>query len=220
MMICDATPTPNKHPHSLRQLLLLQRNYIEKTTIVWSLSSFFCFMLLPRSSSILFGLAICNPAFQCATAFTTTTATTAFKVVSTRLYMASSSSSSSPKKTFVDAVSAAASESVGRTMELVTTSGGGFSGGGGASTSALLEEATNTKYFCKSATGALALAMLSAEYEGVKAMSDTYTIQVPTPIAFGKFETTGQAFALFEYLELCGGGSHYELGVMLAKVSE
>ena len=60
--------------------------------------------------------------------------------------------------------------------------------------------------------------MLRAEYEGVKAMSETGTIQVPTPIAFGEFEKTGQGFALFEYLNFCGGGSQFELGVHLAKM--
>jgi fructosamine-3-kinase len=119
--------------------------------------------------------------------------------------------------TFVDAVSAAASEALGRKIELVSTTGGGAAGGGGASTSALLDKETNTKYFLKSARGELD--MLRGEYEGVKAMSETGTIQVPTPIAFGEYEKTGQAFVLFEYLNFCGGGSPYELGVMLAKVS-
>eukprot|EP00536_Pseudo-nitzschia_multiseries_P013918 jgi/Psemu1/298597/fgenesh1_pm.631_\ len=64
--------------------------------------------------------------------------------------------------------------------------------------------------------------MLRAEYEGVKAMSDTHTIRVPTPIACGEQEGTGQAFALFEYLEFCGGGSigQFELGVALAKMHQ
>ncbi len=110
----------------------------------------------------------------------------------------------------------AASEALGRTVELVTTSGGGYSGGGGASTSALVDKETNTKYFLKSARNGYD--MLRAEYEGVKAISDTNTIQVPTPIASGQFDKTGQGFVLFEYLEFCSGGSQYELGVMLAKM--
>jgi hypothetical protein len=132
---------------------------------------------------------------------------------------------SSTESLFVDAVSAAASQSLGRTVELVSTRGGGYAGGGGASTSALLDKATDTKYFLKSAYGELD--MLRAEYEGVKAMSETNTIQVPTPIAFGQHvkdggsnnNNNGQAFVLFEYLEFCGGGNQYELGVQLAKVS-
>jgi fructosamine-3-kinase len=79
-----------------------------------------------------------------------------------------------------------------------------------------LDKITNQKYFVKSARGGLE--MLRAEYEGVKAMSDTRTIQVPTPVAFGQHEATRQAFAVFEYLEFCGGGSQYELGVNLAKM--
>ena len=59
--------------------------------------------------------------------------------------------------------------------------------------------------------------MLQAEYLGVKAMADTHTIQVPTPIAVGQHDQK-RAFVLFEYLEFCGGGSEFELGVQLAKV--
>lgn len=118
--------------------------------------------------------------------------------------------------TFNEAVSRAASEALGRTVELAPSTGGGYSGGGGATTSALEDKETGTKYFLKSARNGLD--MLRAEYEGVKAMSETQSIQVPTPIAFGEFEKTGQGFALFEYLNFCGGGSQYELGVMLAKM--
>jgi fructosamine-3-kinase len=119
-------------------------------------------------------------------------------------------------ETFLDAMSQAASEALGRKVELVATSGGGATGGGGASTSAVLDKMTNTKYFVKSARGELK--MLRAEYEGVKAMAVTNTIQVPTPIAYGEYAPTNQAFVLFEYLKFCGGGSQYDLGVMLAKV--
>lgn len=124
----------------------------------------------------------------------------------------------SPIASFTEAVSDAASKALGKKVELVSTSGGGYSGGGGATTSALVDKETNTKYFLKSARNGLA--MLRAEYEGVKAMADTGAIQVPTPIAFGEFEKTGQGFALFEYLEFCGSGgaSQYELGVNLAKM--
>jgi hypothetical protein len=180
-------------------------------------------LVVPRWSSFsLFALTICNPAVQCAVnAFSKN----APNVIQNRgslhrrgpLYMSSTSSSLPESSTFLDAVSAAASEALGRNVELVATSGGGFAGGGGASTSALLDKVTDTKYFLKSARGGLD--MLRGEYEGVKAMSETGSIQVPTPIAFGEYETTGQAFVLFDYLIFCGGGSQYELGVMLAKVS-
>ena len=129
------------------------------------------------------------------------------------LFMSSSSSSA---KSLIDAMSSAASESLGRKVELETASGGGYAGGGGASTSAVVDKLTDTKYFVKSASGGFD--MLRAEYEGVKAMSNTNTIQVPTPIAFGEYEKTNQGFAIFEYLNFCGGGSQYELGVQLAKV--
>eukprot|EP00980_Cylindrotheca_fusiformis_P001245 scaffold332_cov117-Cylindrotheca_fusiformis.AAC.5 len=62
------------------------------------------------------------------------------------------------------------------------------------------------------------LDMLMAEYLGVQEMADSNTIMVPTPIAFGEHAQTGQAFCIFEYLELCGGGNQFELGVKLAKV--
>ena len=123
--------------------------------------------------------------------------------------------------TFLDTVSAAASKAVGKEIKLKSTSGGGASGGGGATTGALLDPETNTKYFLKSARNGYN--MLMAEYEGVKAMADTSTIRVPTPIAFGKHDespSNSRAFVLFEYLEFCGGGSsgQYDLGVALAKM--
>ena len=100
---------------------------------------------------------------------------------------------SSNAETFVDAMSAVASEALGRQVEFESASGGGYGGGGGASTSAVVDKQTGTKYFVKSARGGLD--MLRAEYEGVKAMSDTNTIQVPTPIAFGEYGRTNQGFA-------------------------
>ena len=120
--------------------------------------------------------------------------------------------------TFLDTVSTAASETLGREVKLTPTTGGGASGGGGASTGALLDAETDTRYFLKSARNGYD--MLRAEYEGVKAMSETSTIRVPKPIAFGRHEANDQAFALFEYLEFCGSGpgGQYELGVALAKM--
>ena len=61
--------------------------------------------------------------------------------------------------------------------------------------------------------------MLRAEYMGVKEMSETNTIRVPKPIAFGVYEDRNQAFAVFEYLNFGGrGGSQYELGKQLAQM--
>jgi fructosamine-3-kinase len=133
--------------------------------------------------------------------------------VSRKLMMSSSSSSS-----FLDTVSNAASEALGKDIQLVSTIGGGASGGGGATTGAVLDKNTNTKYFIKSTSARNGYDMLRAEYEGVKAMSNTNTIRVPTPITFGTYKETNQSFVLFEYLEFCGGGSQYELGVALAKM--
>jgi len=115
-----------------------------------------------------------------------------------------------------DVMSTAVSEALGKPVTLVPTRGGGGSGGGGATTSAMVDKETGNKYFIKSARNKLD--MLMAEYLGVKAMSETNTIQVPTPVAFGEHEPTKQAFAIFEFLEFCSGGNQFELGVRLAKV--
>jgi fructosamine-3-kinase len=84
----------------------------------------------------------------------------------------------SSTETFVDAILATASELIGQKVELVSTTGDGSAGGGGASTSSLLNKEKNTKYFLKFACGELD--MLHAKNEGLKAMSKTGTIQVPT----------------------------------------
>jgi fructosamine-3-kinase len=123
-------------------------------------------------------------------------------------------SSRGSTETFLDALSSAVSTALGREVHLESTSGGGYSGGGGASTSAVRDPATSTKYFVKSATGGKN--MLRAEYLGVKAMSETNTVQVPTPIAYG--ESNGRAFVVFECLEFGGQGSQYELGQQLARM--
>lgn len=117
-------------------------------------------------------------------------------------------------ESYVQALSKAASESLGRTVHLQATQGGGVSGGGGASTSAVVDPATGTRYFVKAAAGAKQ--MLLAEYMGVKDMAKTNTIKVPAPVAFGEHGT--RAFCIFEYLEFCGGGSQYELGQHLARM--
>jgi|GEM_PF-3801164 len=115
-----------------------------------------------------------------------------------------------------EAMSAAASEALGKPVDFVATSGGGASGGGGATTSLVFDKNSGIKYFVESARNKLY--MLMAEYLGVKEMANTNTIQVPTPVAFGEHKQTGQAFAIFEFLELSRGGSQFELGVQLAKV--
>uniref|UniRef100_A0A7S4AXP1 protein-ribulosamine 3-kinase n=1 Tax=Pseudo-nitzschia australis TaxID=44445 RepID=A0A7S4AXP1_9STRA len=155
----------------------------------------------------------------------TTTATTTDRTTRVRLLMGGGAGGGGATTTFLDTVSNAASKTLGRNVRLEPTTGGGAAGGGGATTGAVLDKETNTRYFIKSARNGYA--MLRGEYEGVKAMSETLasstsTLRVPTPIAFGEHESTGQAFALFEYLEFCGGGSNgqYELGVALAKMHQ
>lgn len=113
----------------------------------------------------------------------------------------------------MDALSRAASEALGKPVKFKATSGGGYSGGGGASTSAV-EDEEGTKYFVKAASGGKD--MLRAEYLGVKDMSDTKTIRVPTPVCYGEYQN--RAFAVFEYLQFTGGGSQYELGQKLAQM--
>ena len=114
----------------------------------------------------------------------------------------------------MDVMSKAASEALGKPVTLKPTSGGGYSGGGGASTSAVADVDSGTKYFVKAASGGAD--MLRAEYLGVKEMSETNTIRVPTPVCFGEHQN--RAFALFEYLEFAGGGSQFELGQKLAQM--
>jgi len=125
-------------------------------------------------------------------------------------------------KTFLDSVSEACSSSLDREIKLVPARGGGASGGGGASVSAAIDESTGEKFFIKSASGGEK--MLKAEYLGVKEMSETNTIKVPKPIAFGIHKDITKkwgseiAFVAFEYLEFCGGGNEFELGQNLAKM--
>ena len=125
------------------------------------------------------------------------------------------------KNTPTESMSKAASEALGKPVEFVSTGGGGgLSGGGGATTSTIIDKLTDTKYFVKMARNKFD--MLYAEYLGVNEMYQTQTIKVPKPIAVGKHEQTNQAFCIFEYLEFVGGsrgGSQFQLGVELAKVS-
>ncbi len=123
--------------------------------------------------------------------------------------------------TLLETMSKACSKSIGQTVELEPASGGGSGGGGGASISAAVDKNTGIKYFIKKASLPSGSKMLKAEYEGVKAMAESNTIKVPNPIAFGEFhgEPRNMAFVVFEYLQFCGGGSQYELGQQLAKVS-
>jgi len=123
--------------------------------------------------------------------------------------------------TFLDSVSQACTESLGTEITLKPAMGGGASGGGGASVSAAVDSTTNTKYFIKSASASgNSSNMLRAEYLGVLHMHETNTIKVPRPIAFGEHHGPGRAiaFVVFEYLNFCGGGDQFELGVQLAKM--
>lgn len=113
----------------------------------------------------------------------------------------------------MDALSKAASEALGQSIELAPASGGGYSGGGGAQTSAVQDKA-GQKYFVKSAVGGND--MLRAEYLGIKDMFETHTIRVPRPISYGEYNN--RAFVIFEYLEFKGSGSQYELGQKLAQM--
>lgn len=121
----------------------------------------------------------------------------------------------------IDSMSQACSAHLNRNVALKPASGGGSSGGGGASVSAAIDEITGQKYFIKSASvSGGGNKMLLAEYMGVKEMSETNTIKVPKPIAFGEHHGAGRhiAFVVFEYLEFCGGGSGFELGQNLAQM--
>lgn len=135
---------------------------------------------------------------------------------STQLAMSSSSSSSPSTYTYMGVLSKAASKALGRQVNLQSTSGAGASGGGGASTQAVHDTVTNTKYFVKAARNNLD--MLRAEYLGVKAMAESKTIKVPTPVVFGEYPQGNRAFVIFEWLEFTSGGSQYELGQQLAKM--
>ena len=140
---------------------------------------------------------------------------------STHLTM-TSSSDSSKTETFMEYMSKACSEALSRPVKLEPARGGGASGGGGASTSAAVDSLTDTKYFIKAASASGGGGdMLRAEYMGVKEMSESETIKVPAPIAYGIHDSglmRSRAFVVFEYLNFCGGGSGYELGKQLAKV--
>jgi fructosamine-3-kinase len=135
-------------------------------------------------------------------------------------------SASSSSISLLDAISEACSKSLGREVKLEPASGGGFSGGGGAQTSAATDTMSPTgedKYFIKSAPSSSGGGkMLKAEYMGVKEMSDTNTIKVPKPVAYGEGAgpMCNSAFVVFEYLNLGGGGaggsSQRELGRQLA----
>jgi len=93
------------------------------------------------------------------------------------------------------------------------TGGSGFGGGGGAAVGNVVDKATGTRYFTKS-TGLQGYNMLNAEYEGLRAMAETNTIKVPTPIAKGT--SANNAFAIFEYLNFGGGGSMKQMAEDLA----
>mmetsp|Transcript_19226 Transcript_19226/g.29148 ORF Transcript_19226/g.29148 Transcript_19226/m.29148 type:complete len:372 (-) Transcript_19226:66-1181(-) len=121
----------------------------------------------------------------------------------------------------LESMSRACSDTLGREVNLETSRGGGASGGGGASISAATDSNTGEKYFIKSASASGGGSnMLYAEYIGVKKMSETNTIKVPEPIAFGEHHGAPRDinFVVFEYLEFSGGGNGRELGQDLAKM--
>lgn len=123
-------------------------------------------------------------------------------------------------KSYMDVLSEAASEALGRSVSFKPTSGGGGSGGGGATTSAVVDENTSKKYFVKSA-GIGKFDMLHAEYVGCREMANTGTLRVPIPVAFGRYQQASRSFVIFEYLEFCGsGGGAYQrtLGKQLAQM--
>jgi len=125
--------------------------------------------------------------------------------------------SSSSTETYMDVLSRAASEALGRPINLEATAGAGAAGGGGATTQAVLDKASNQKFFVKAARNNFD--MLKAEYLGIKAMADSNTIKVPTPVAFGEYLQGNRAFVIFEWLEFTrSGGSQYELGQQLARM--
>jgi len=117
-------------------------------------------------------------------------------------------------------MSDAVSKSLNRpVVELEPTVGGGVGGGGGASVSAAKDKVSGDKYFVKTAPIARGGGkMLRAEYLGIKEMAETKTIKVPEPIAYGEGGPLNTAFVIFEYLDMGGGGSAFELGVQLAKM--
>ena len=93
-------------------------------------------------------------------------------------------------------------------------------GGRGVSsftTTGVAKDNTGKRYFYKKGSGTADAAMLKAEYEGVKAMSDTKTIRVPEPLAFGAPKTYASGpFVIFEHLSISGGGDGAEMGSKLA----
>jgi protein-ribulosamine 3-kinase len=126
-----------------------------------------------------------------------------------------SSAASGSAETYIETVSRAVSQALGRNVVLQPARGGGAAGGGGATTSALQDQ-DGTKYFVKSAIHGQD--MLHAEYLADQYMAATKAIRVPTPVAYGVHTASQRAFAVFEYLEFCGGGSQYELGQELARM--
>ncbi len=93
-------------------------------------------------------------------------------------------------------------------------------GGGGsafAQTGVVEDISTGEKYFYKKGSTEADNRMLHAEYSGVKEISETRTIRVPTPLSFAsKGEYATGPFVVFEYLNLGGGGSAKDMGTDLA----
>lgn len=125
--------------------------------------------------------------------------------------------------TYLEVLSQATSAALGRTVRLAVASGGGgvAGGGGGTTTGAVVDPVTGTRYFVKTAAAGQ-FDMLQAEYYGVRAMAQTQTIRVPTPIAVGIDPPRHRAFGIWEYLSFTtsttAGGSQYALGQQLARM--
>ena len=164
---------------------------------------------------------------------------------STRLSQMSSSSargstskSQSDGASYMQVLSNAVSEALGRTVELeMTTTSGGSAGGSGATTLVVQEKqmmssitsssperqqspSTTSKYFVKSSSNHRAnQQMMYGEYCSVQALHQTRTIRVPKPIAYGKDEIRARTFVIFEYLTFAPSPpSQYRLGQQLAQL--
>lgn len=101
-------------------------------------------------------------------------------------------------------MSSSISKATGSPFSARSLGGGGYGGGGGgAATGVLEDEGTKRRFFYKSA-GLLGFDMLRGEFDGVKALHETRTIKVPSPICVGQSECN--SFVVFEYLQMGGTG--------------
>ena len=82
------------------------------------------------------------------------------------------------------------------------------------SSGTLTETSTSTRFFYKSSSSPSSSQMLLGEYEGIKAMRDTDTIGVPSPICIRV--DSPPFFAVYSYLNLSFAGDEFEKGRRLA----